>query len=43
MLGIAPEIKLNTATLAWEFYDNKTLLATKPALFERRKYLYDRF
>lgn len=29
--GIMVEIKLNIAILAWEFYDNQTLLATKPA------------
>ncbi len=30
--NITVEITLNTGTVAWEFYDNKTLLATKPAL-----------
>ncbi len=30
--NITVEIIFNTSAIAWEFYDNKTLLATKPAL-----------
>jgi hypothetical protein len=30
--GITVEIKLNKTDLSWNFYDNQTLLATKPAL-----------
>lgn len=30
--GITVEIKLNTASVSWEFYDNQTLLSSKPAI-----------